>query len=73
MDIIKANINDEIILEFDSDRYGEEIIREQEFKKELISKITQISKEIVSKKNDYKIITNHNGYINFDIMMRNQE
>lgn len=73
MDTIKANINDRILLEFYSDRYGEEIIREQEFKKKLISKITQISQEIISKKNDYKVITNHNGYLNFDIMMRNQE
>lgn len=56
MDITEVNTDDEILLEFHFDRYGENIIKQKEDKKEFISKIVEILSEN-KKNNEWEIIT----------------
>lgn len=52
MDITKASIDDEILLEFHFDRYGYKILNEKEFQKKLLSNILQFSQELTQKKSE---------------------
>ena len=89
MDTIKANTKyaehtydlntkewylSEIILEFENDRYGNEIIASDIFNKNLIEAINKISKEFhhstLKNNSDFNIITNQNGLELFDDLMR---
>lgn len=72
MDIIKANTDAVyIFLEFDcDDRYGNEITRFEDFKKELLFTIMRLTEE---SKREYQIITTIEGANLFNDLMRNEE